>query len=399
VFLLTLLYWLRPGKVVRVILWAFFLLNPLPLYVANYISADALFIGCSLLWLSSLLWVLYRPRPYLILVQGVLLLACFTLRYNAIYYPLITALAFILSQQHWSKKLAGIGFGSLLIGCSILYTSSKMEEVTGHRQFSAFGGWQLANNALYMYEHIPASERGTVPAKFAKLEKMVREHMDTLSKVKFTHEDSVNGYFYLWSGRGPLIQYMAREWKNDSTTPYIKRWSSEGPLYAEYALHLITSHPMAFAGSFLLGNAVKYAVPPLEFLGTYNMGADSVGKMAKDWFNYKSQRVADKKKRQFVSILQAYPVFGALVNLCFFMGCVGFLVFGGIKQSSKKFSSLLLVIAALGIANGGFSLFSAPIVLRYQVFPILLFGVFAAFLIEFLLKEHRPAAQVQPVLN
>src|SRR5207237_3820191 len=95
-----------------------------------------------------------------------------------------------------------------LVLFSILFTSQTMQEVTGKRQFSAFGGWQLANNALYMYEHIPAAERGTVPARFEKLEKMVREHMDTLSRVKLTAQDSAASFFYLWSEKGPLVQYM-----------------------------------------------------------------------------------------------------------------------------------------------------------------------------------------------
>ena len=75
---------------------------------------------------------------------------------------------------------------------SVAYTSNKMLEVTGKRQFSAFGGWQLANNALYMYEHIPASQRGAIPARFAKLEGMVREHMDTDGTIDRTGETGGN---------------------------------------------------------------------------------------------------------------------------------------------------------------------------------------------------------------
>ena len=75
---------------------------------------------------------------------------------------------------------------------------------------------------------------------------MVREHMDTLRKVKFSHEDSVNAYFYLWSPRGPLISYLSKEYKKDSTTPYFKRWASEAPLYAAYAMYLIKKYPWEY---------------------------------------------------------------------------------------------------------------------------------------------------------
>ena len=371
VFLGSLLYFLRPGKIVRNVLFVFFALNPIPLYVANYISADALFIGMSLLWLSSLLWVLYQPRRWQIVVQGLLLLFCFTLRYNAIYYPLVAALAFILARARWTFKLGGIALGSLLVLGSILYTSQKMKDVTGTRQFSAFGGWQLANNALYMYEHIPAAQRGTVPVKFAKLEKMVREHMDTLKRVKLTAVDSANGYFYLWSGRGPLMQYMERQYKKDSTTPAFKRWSSEGPLFASYAMFLVGKYPVEFARSFLIPNAVKFAVPPTEFLGTYNMGADSVAGFAKDWFHYKSLQVkAHNNKSGSMIMTEWYPVFAALVNVLLLIHLVGLLVLGGLKKSNGL-GKLLVLVAALWLLNSGFSVFASPIVLRYQVLPVL----------------------------
>jgi protoporphyrinogen oxidase len=382
IFLFTLLYFLKPGKAVKNILYAFFLLNPVALYISNYISADSLFIGLSLLWISSLLWIIYQPRPWQIWVQALLLLACFTVRYNAIYYPLIAVMAFILSRQGWQRKLAGIGLGAVLVLGSYWYTSSKMQEVTGKRQFSAFGGWQLANNALYMYEHITAAERGTVPERFAKLEKMVREHMDTLGRVKLTKEDSATTYFYLWSPKGPLVQYMIRQYAKDTVTPPFKRWASEGPLYADYAMYLIRKYPLQFASEFMLPNSVKYAVPPPEFLGIYNMGGDSVGQLAKLWFNYRTQRVREHNNRNArIGVAQVFPYAGTLINAFLLICVVGLAVFTGFKVGDKGLYRLLFVVLFLWLLNMGFSIFASPIVLRYQVFPIIVsfcLGVLAA---------------------
>lgn len=386
VFLLTLLYFLKPGKVVKNILFAFFLFNPVALYVSNYISADALFIGLSLLWLSSLLWVIFQPRHWQIWVQAILLLACFTVRYNAIYYPLIAVLAFILSRQSWQRKLAGIGLGVLLVLGSFVYTSNKMQEVTGKRQFSAFGGWQLANNALYMYEHVPAAERRPVPARFAKLEKMVREHIDTLNRVKLTKQDSIANFFYLWSDKGPLVQYMVREWKKDTVTPTFKRWASEGPLYADYAMYLIRKYPMRFATDFLLPNSVKYAVPPPEFLGIYNMGGDSVGKLAKEWFNYKSQKVVLSKNEKGIVPIKWYSLFSALVNALWVICLVGMLFFNGFSQKENVYGKILLLIIGIWVINIGFSVFASPIVLRYQILFVLLCGSISVICLEIIYK-------------
>jgi protoporphyrinogen oxidase len=391
-FLFTLLYFQRPGKITRILLLLFFLLNPVALYIANYISADALFIGFSLLWLTSLVWTIYHPRPWLVVAHGLLLLACFTVRYNAVYYPLISLVVYVLSRQSWKYKVAGIAFGAGLVLLSITYTSNKMQTVTGSKQFSAFGGWQLANNALYMYQHIPAKERGPVPARFARLEADVRQHLDTLRKVKFSHEDSVNSYFYLWSGRGPLIHYMSEQYKKDSTTSYFKRWASEGPLFADYARYLLLKYPLQFAAEFMLPNAVKFAVPPTEFLGTYNMGEDNVGKLAKDWFNYKSLKVQNHPKRDpkkgavktddSIAATEWYPVFSAMVNVLLLMGLIGMIFLHAVRWKEYGLPQLLGLVLALWLFNSGFSIFASPIVLRYQAFPILVFCVVAALMME-----------------
>jgi hypothetical protein len=323
-------------------------------------------------------------------VQALLLLACFTVRYNAIYYPLIAVLAFILSRQSWQRKLAGIGLGVLLVVGSFAYTSNKMQEVTGKRQFSAFGGWQLANNALYMYEHIPAGQRGAIPARFEKLEKMVREHMDTLSRVKLTGQDSAANFFYLWSDKGPLVQYMVRTWKKDTITPQFKRWASEGPLYQDYAMYLIQKYPMQFASEFLLPNSVKYAVPPSEFLGIYNMGGDSVGKLAKDWFNYRTLKVRDHNdKNARIGVTQLYPFVGTLVNAFLLICVVGLAVFTGFKQGDKGLYRLLFMVLFFWVLNMGFSIFASPIVLRYQVFPIVVSFCLAILAAEAIVKWGR----------
>jgi len=371
-FIFTLIYFLQPGKLVRNSLFGFVLFSPVPLYVANYISADALFVGFSLLWLSVLIWIVYRPRTWLLVLQAFLLLACFTLRYNAIYYPIVAALALLLSPQSWKSKASGIALGAAMIFASIWYTSQKMQEITGHRQFSAFSGWQLANNALYMYEHISPQDRRSVPPRFAKLEIMVRQHMDTLKKVKLTSEDSANSYFYLWSSRSPLMHYLEKDWTKDSTTSYFKRWSAEGPLYKDYALYLIQKYPLSFLQTFILSNAIKFAVPPSEFLGTYNMGADSVGSLAKGWFNYRSQKVADHNNKAVpIKLIEWYPIFATLVNLLLLIHLIGLLVLGGLRKSTGL-PKLLVLIVSLWMLNTGFSIFASPIVLRYQIFPILI---------------------------
>lgn len=253
----------------------------------------------------------------------------------------------------------------------------------------------MANNALYMYQHIPAAQRGPVPTRFAGLEAMVRQHMDTLRKIKFTQADSSSSFFYLWSGRGPLIQYLYRQYKKDSTTPYFKRWASEGPLYQSYGLYLIKKYPVEFAENWMLPNAIKFAVPPTEFLGEYNMGKDSVGNLAKDWFNYKSRKVQHhKKQKQEIAATEWFPAFGAMANILLVMGLIGVAWLGAVKRKEYGLPQLLTVILVFWLINGAFSIFSSAIVLRYQVFPLYVAFIVGALLIERIYKLARTPEKV-----
>ena len=400
-FIFSLLFFLRPGRSVKIILLLFLMINPLPLFIANYISADALFIGMSLLWLTSLVWLIYSPKPWIVLIHAVLILICFTLRYNAIYYPVISLFVFILSRQSLKFKIAGLLLSGALLLSSWLFTSSKMKEVTGKWQFSAFGGWQLANNALYMYEHIPATDRGPINNRFSRLETMVREHMDTLKKVRLTPEDSLTNYFYLWNGNGPLVQYMQRDFKKDSTTPYFKRWASEGPLYASYARYLIQKFPGQYVEYWILPNAVKYAVPPTEFLGVYNMGQDSVGKLAQNWFNYKSRKVVkghNNSLNKGILLVEWYPIFAAVVNIVFVLGLISMLLLNAVRWKDYGLPQLMGLTLLFWVLNIAFSVFASAIVLRYQYFPLLVFFVLAAVFMEHIIKMaiEQPPPPTQP---
>lgn len=371
-FVYTLCYFQRPRRKIRNALFLFLILNPVPLFVSNYVSADAVFFGLSLCWFTTLVWLLNRPKPWMLLVHAIFLMLCCTVRYNALYYPIISLGAFLLTRWSWTMKVAGLTLAGGLVLFSMLYTTSKMKTVTGKRQFSAFGGWQLANNALYMYEHVPAAERGPIPSRFAGLEQMVREHMDTLKKVRFTQEDSLNTYFYLWSDKGPLIQYLQRQYRKDSITPYFKRWATLGPLYTDYALYLIRKYPLLFIENFVWPNAQKLAVPPPEFLAIYNMRKDTVQRLAKEWFNYKTVKVAKHNwAAPKISATSWYPVFATLSNVLFMLALFGIVMIGGTAWRAPGLPRLLGLTILFWVTNGVFSVVAAPIVLRYQLLSIL----------------------------
>jgi hypothetical protein len=278
-FVFTLFFFHKPGKLTKWLMFAFVIFNPVFLYLSNYVSSDSIFLALSLVWFTLLLWILQRPTARLIALQVIVLFLAFTVRYNAMYYPLIAALVFILSKQPIKRKIAGIGASLLVVFAFILSTSSHYKNLTGIRQFTPFSGWQMANNAMYAYRYIDSQQVKKMPVEFIQLDKMVRHYFDTSRDFK-THpvEMLVASTVYMWDPHSPLQKFMNKGYKKDTLAPNIvlRRWATMGPLYADYGAYLIKQYPLTFIQYYLWPNALKYYAPPEEFLETYNAGKDSV---------------------------------------------------------------------------------------------------------------------------
>src|SRR5258708_25735629 len=94
----------------------------------------------------------------------------------------------------------------ILIGAFVTHKVSKYQESTGIRQFSAFGGSQIASNALFMYAHARPEPSDRGPASFKWLHSLVNQHIDSLQKAAHRPDTALSGY-YLLVHRTPLFRY------------------------------------------------------------------------------------------------------------------------------------------------------------------------------------------------
>ena len=108
----------------------------------------------TLIWLTEVLWLIYRPSWGRLLRQLILLVLIFSTRYNALCYPVIAAGAFVLARKDLVFKITGIAASVLVLVLGILGVGEITRQKTGVRIFSAFSGWQMANNTLYVYPFI-----------------------------------------------------------------------------------------------------------------------------------------------------------------------------------------------------------------------------------------------------
>jgi protoporphyrinogen oxidase len=382
----TLFYLYLPGKFVRWLLFSLVVFNPAFLYISNYVSSDSIFLALSLTWFTLLLWIIRQPTTGVIVVQIAVLFLAFTIRYNALYYPVVVVLAYGLSALPMKKKTIAIGANILVIASFILYTSSQYLVLTGTRQFSPFSGWQVANNAMYAYRYVDSAKRTALPSRFQAIDNAVRHYFDTSRDVR-THpvEMLEASTAYMWDPSSPLQIFMQQQFKKDSTAGPLKRWSSMAPLYADYGSYLIRKYPITFLKCFIIPNSIKYYTPPGEFLDEYNMGRDTVAQIAQVWFNYKTNKVRTAFKDLKVNSLAFLPILSSIMNVLFLVSILALYLLKTLYRKSIQSRALLLALS-LWILNFGFSVFASPITLRYQLLGIVVYSSFAIIILEIIYK-------------
>ena len=383
-FVFTIFYFFKLSRIAKSLLFFFSIANPALLYLANCVISDALFISLSIIWFTLIIWIIEKPSLKLIFCQVLVLYLAFIVRNNALYYPLIATIALLLSKQRIAFKVVGIVGSFLVIGLFVNHMSQKYYRLNGIKQFSPFSGWQLANNALYGYRYVDSADRKPVPAKFKALDAMVRNYFDTTRNVlKYPHELLLANTYYMWNKPSPLQQYVYRRDKIDTNHIPVKNWASVGPLYYSYGSFLIKKYPSQFLRGYLLPNMAKFYAPPVEFLENYNMGKDTVHAIAIKYFGYPTKNVRTRTKDMTIDMLNLNPIITGCLNALF---VISFLFFAMLKgfSNSKQLSRLLWMTFFFWIVNFGFSVFAAPVGLRFQIFPTLAILASTVTMIEYI---------------
>ncbi|HEY8897008.1 MAG TPA: hypothetical protein VIM79_19430, partial [Niastella sp.] len=271
--LFSIFYFYKANKVTQTVLFSFMVVNPLFLHLGNLISSDGIFLALSMTWFALLLWIIYKPSNKIIGWHAIVLFAAFTVRYNALIYPIIAVLAFGMAKLSVGKKLLGLGFVVLLCGCFVGLTLYQYKKLTGYWQFSAFSGWLLANNAMNIYQLVDRADRKPVPLQFRALDNMIRKFYDTHPNLQLARASTE----YMWTEHFPLMQYRDNLFKTKDTSEInFKKWASVGTLYSSYGLCIIKMYPRHFLRYFVWPNSKNYFAPPVEYLAYYNWGQPTV---------------------------------------------------------------------------------------------------------------------------
>jgi hypothetical protein len=400
IFFLTFFQFFRPSRAVTGLLWVFLFCNPLLYYLSNFIMSDTLFTAISLLWVTQLIWIIFRPKPHMIWIHSIILILVFSVRYNALYYPIVSVLALLLSRYRLWYKAMAIGLPLILIVCFVLFTRDEMLKLTGISQFSPFGGWQLANNALYAYGHAYQESAAELDGDLGQLDLVVRRYFDSARRVESLLEYNANesGFYYSADGGSPLVAYMVWRYGPDTVFQDFRKWGPMGELCSRYGSEIIKSHPLAFLHYWAGPNAIRYMYPPAEIFAKYSpyfLRQDDFGQLARKALGVRTLTVGMGLIRFRTRLLSFYPVFFMLLNIWFILACLGFWIVGGGKRADKSFLQTVYVIFFLWLCNFMFSVTASCIVLRYQILIMIVEFGFCLALMEKTYQIYRDRMRVK----
>lgn len=369
---------------VKNIIFAFLFLNPAILYLSNYITSDVYFIGISLIWIAQLYKLSRKPDILLLVTHIIILLLAFTVRYHALIYPVISMTVIVFCNVSWKAKVASIFTILILIGGFISYTTGQTEKVMGTKQFSAFSGWQMASNAVYAYAHIPQRRDIEVPAAFEPVHDKVNAWLDAVPMS--ARPDKPIMAYYLWDPVSPL-QPVPNAINIADNKAHLEKMAAVSPLYNQYGKFLISQYPLEYIRYYILPNAWQYAYPPSENLSLYNDNTDTVWTIATTWFGYK--KVYTRSGKQELKVFDYYPAFMVFIILLFTGVWIGYLLIGGRRFTAPAFRNAFRITTYYWIVHLGFSVLASPVVLRYQLFNMIVGVTFSVILIDMYLKKSK----------
>ncbi|HXB33969.1 MAG TPA: hypothetical protein VNV35_11125 [Puia sp.] len=382
-FYFTVTYFYPTGKNTRIFLNLFLFFNPLIFYTTNYVTSDILFISMSTVWLTLLLWILNRPALSQVLVQALLTFVLFSFRYNAMIYPLIAAGVILMSTLKPWVKAIGVVAAPVLIIPFILWSAQAARVMTGAAQFPPIlGGWQWGNNALYFRGFIQEDSAIFPTPQTRELDGIARRFFSLPYRPQdlLAHEVA---NFFIRHPEAPLKQYMARHYQPRNDYESVAAWGKSAVVFDQYGKFLIKRHPLAFTRYYLLVNSKNYFIPPLEKLEIYNLGEDAIWPEAQEWFEYASPKIWCISKQLQGTVLALFPVLFLVLNIYFAIGLWLFIRRDGFKKTSRVVQYTIGTITAFLLLNAGFSIFANIIVIRYEIFPMLVFVASAMLLTDF----------------
>jgi hypothetical protein len=310
----------------------------------------------------------------------------FYTRYVALFYPVVAATCYCWLRRDWWFRLAAMAGSVAIVVAGVLYTRELTKAETGVATFSAFSGWQMANNALHLYPWLPVDSAGLPPVAVPLAGDVDRYFSREGAALKKNPVGATTAY--MWERSSPLHEYFdayrrphsfLRQGQDTAQLSYFTAWNRVAPVFSQYGYFLLRRHPLAFSRYYLWPSAKSFFFSPLDVLNTYLDGKKEIDPIAKDWFGYRSTRPRVGSATLQGRICAPFPWLSLLMMPAFGVVAGIFLLRRGLRDRYPAFTGCLRVAGIYLWVNFCFNVFASPSVYRYQVLPLILLFIFTCY--------------------
>lgn len=369
-FSIDYLYTFR-NKKVKFLSWLLVTVNPCLLALANLMLSDAVFIAFSAMWFTLFLWIIKEKKWWCLVLQLLFLYISFQIRYNALYYPIITAVVFLFTpRMKLPYRLTGMAASFFLVFSAYTTIKKQNYRATGTEVFAGFSGWQMANNALLIYKKADVKSSDFDKPELQQFDKVVKYLIDSIdadAKIQIA-KGMVPSTAFLWDKNSPLKRY-AFYVAHTNKTSYHSSWYALSEMYGEYGSEIIKQHPKLYFQNYLLPNFYQYFIPPAELMSTYDEGKTALTDNSRTWLNLKDPKLHANVTGVQDVLMYPYPVLHSLLLLFGFI--VPALYLWKRRKQERKFRASFVFPVILWYimlcADMGFNILASPVTLRYVV--------------------------------
>jgi hypothetical protein len=347
----------------------FLLIDPLLVLQTNLISSDSLFCSLTVIWFTVCLWIVCIAGWRALALQLLLLYCCIEVRYASLFFPLVAVVVFIISGAKWRYKVIGIALTLSVVFLTVERQKYLNWKETHCKIFSAFEGWQIANNALYCYKHIKVDINDLPSVHCQHLDRLVNHYIDSMKSPM----DNI-GPAFIWDNRSPLKIYCI-EVEHIAHINYFVSWFAISIPLHQYGWYIVSHFPREFLRYYILPNTANYFYPLPEAVGNYH--TDFVlPPETKEWFDMDIENLSCRFPGLQGSMISIFPLLSLLLNV-FNIGALLFFLLRWLMGRKKLSGNNLRLFAAWGLfylAFMGFSIFASAVNLRFMD-PVFVLGL------------------------
>ncbi|MBC7650910.1 MAG: hypothetical protein H7101_04090 [Deinococcales bacterium] len=383
----TAIYFFPFKKISKRLLFIVLFLNPLYFITSNIILSDSFFCALAVIWISILIWLIKFPKWYLFAAETLLLIVLFKLRYHGIIFPIILfiALIFFIKIKVIAKILV-IGINFFLLFLVINDIKNTNQRITGIKIFSAFGGWQMASNAMYILQNnshqVNTNMVINADDDTKQILHFVKHYYDTSKNPLKTY---LPRGLFLWEKSSPLNKYLEL-YAQENHLSADGAWQKLGPIYNKFGWYVINKNPVAYYRYWVLPNFLFYFASSPEAYLYYCNNNDTIPEFVANYYNYKTNVVSIKTRKLYFLLTSPIRYINSIINILFIFLTLIYLKTFGINNKNF-FTKALLLFAIIYIINLAFISALAPTVLRYHLFIFTLAIPFLIGIIETLTSK------------